>query len=280
MSDRVGGITEKVASNEVSETLKAQIRHYLPYLKRAVSKAMGLPMVNSGVNGLASTDGAEFVFKGYRENGEEVWAGAVIRYDAGSDTYTVLPYVIQERIRFWGTITRDFYFDDLGDESKVAFMFKRVVEKLPPLRPVYDEKTAGIVSRIVQAEYPGQERLPGRLERVEGILEDIKRLPGVADAVLNDRTQTGDSVEFYVSLKVRERFSGGWPYESRVKEFAVDLSQVRREVMAVLRKDRDMGIESWNMPKKLYKTTMLNYKRDTYFIGYNQDVIIVNLWVR
>ncbi len=151
---------------------------------------------------------------------------------------------------------------------------------LPERGPGMEAREAKIVGRIVQAEYSGQELVSGRMERVEAILGVIRRIPGVAGAVVNDRTRTADSVDFYVSLKVRERFMSGWPYGNRVKEFEVDLSQIRRAVIAALRADRNMGIQGFEMPKKLYRTTQYNYRRETSFVGYNQEDIVVDLWVR
>lgn len=288
MDNRVEKMAALVVASEVTDTLIGQIRHFLPQIKQAVGKAMGGVVATVVIRKMGS-DSVEFTFKGGKVIGPdfEYAGGARVSYDAGADTYNFTPFIMWDRGQFWGHVVQDFYVEDFGDVSKMEYIFKREKDKLPPARPVYqepsddeDERTARIASRIVKGEYPGQEKVFGRLDRVNAILEAIKRLPGVADAVINDRTQTADSVEFYVSLKVRERFSKGYPFESRVKQFDVDLNQVRRAIMAALRVDRDLGIQGWQMPKKVFKTSQFMYRRDTQFVGYDRDDIAVDIWVR
>jgi len=285
MSDKIERMAANVVASEVTDTLISQIRYFMPQIKQAVGKAMGGPVATFIIIKKMGLDTVEFIFKGGKIIGPgfEFAGGAMVHYDSGSDTYNLTPFIMWDGGQFWGLIVRDFYVEDFGDVSKVENIFKREKDKLPDAREVYhedDDKTAAETLRTVLAEYPGQEKVFGRLDRVQAILEAIRRLPGVADVVINDRTQTADSVEFYVSLKVRERFSKGWPNESRVKEFDVDLNQVRRGIMEALRVDRDMGIQGWKMPKKVFKTSQLMYRRDTQFVGYDQDDIQVDLWVR
>ena len=135
---------ERVAS-EVTDILVGQIRDAMPRLVRAAIEVVGGRGAKSKIV-VMSADSVKFVI-GF----EDLQIGATVRYDIGSDTYRLSPFVKRWNMQFNGAISTDFYVEDFSDVTKMKWIFERVMRMLPERGPGMEAREAKIVGRIVQA---------------------------------------------------------------------------------------------------------------------------------
>lgn len=118
---RFARIAEKVAS-EVTDEMERQVRHFLRDQARALEKAFGGRWVP--LTPLFKKEGDDTVVVTL-QNFDDDLAGFRLKYDRGSDTYVFTPFFWPARGRVsWGRTSSDFYVEDLGDVSKLVYLFE------------------------------------------------------------------------------------------------------------------------------------------------------------
>jgi hypothetical protein len=133
--DRFAGIAERVArttsartASEVVNEMARQIGHFATKHETALSKVFGgrwtpfKPYLKEDDDTIV----AKFIKRGSGSVGvQDSMAGFRLRYDRGSDTYAFTPFsVIDMGPVKWGRESEDFYVEDLGDVSKLAYLYE------------------------------------------------------------------------------------------------------------------------------------------------------------
>lgn len=133
MDNRIEKMARSVVASQVTDVLASQVRHFLPELRRAISKAFeGRTFVPAGIMKINDYT-VIFKFKTFRKEEEafEAMAGAYVEYDVGSDTYIFKPfYMTPAGDMIDGTKVSDFYVEDFGDVFKVQSIFQRLVKSV------------------------------------------------------------------------------------------------------------------------------------------------------
>ena len=132
-SFRVAVVASRVVANEVQDTMIDQVRHFLSPLARAFEKALS-PMDAEQSHEFhvyppISKQGLDSILVKFRCRMDEgTVAGFTLTYNYGSDTYDIMPFVqiYGEGIK-WGRKSTDFYVEDLGDVSRLEWIFKTAV---------------------------------------------------------------------------------------------------------------------------------------------------------
>jgi hypothetical protein len=261
MSGMIERVASRIVASDVTNILREQLRGATGHLLRAITMASGMPTRTSNI----TVTGPDTVVFGALLQGANASLGISVKYDYGSDTYAVTPILVTAKGRIEGDTSDDFYVEDFRDITKMRAILERAVKR-------------GNLEREMMARAVDDTVIEERVDLFQAIMGKMSRIPGVVNVSMNDRSRTADEAEIFVELAVKERFSAGWPYEGRVREFVVDPGRVRMDLSKMLRVERDIGVRKIEQPIKLFRTTQVMRQRDTVFAGYSDTVIIVEIF--
>jgi hypothetical protein len=118
---RISRLAGDIVASEVQDIMVQQVRQFLRDQARALGKAFGGTWMPG--QPLFKKEGQDGVVVTFQNFGEEQ-AGFRLKYDYGSDTYYFQPFFWPARGRVnWGRTSSDFYVEDLGDVSKLEYIF-------------------------------------------------------------------------------------------------------------------------------------------------------------
>lgn len=118
------GMEKRLVASEVQDIMIQQVRHFLREQGRALGKAFGGTWMPG--QPLFKKEGQDAIVVTLQDFDDRM-AGFRLKYDYGSDTYDFSPFLWPARGRVnWGETSSDFYVEDLGDVSKLVYIFERV----------------------------------------------------------------------------------------------------------------------------------------------------------
>jgi hypothetical protein len=118
-------IASCIVASEVQTIMIQQVRAFTHKQRQALLKIFGKPFSFYGVVKM----GSDTIAVRYKSSGtdDEMMAGFKLKYDYGSDTYVFTPFVTDlNGGTIWGRDSSDFYVEDLGDVTKLEFIFESV----------------------------------------------------------------------------------------------------------------------------------------------------------
>jgi len=126
----VVGVDANIVASEVTDEMERQVRYFLRNQARAIGKVFGGTWVPGG-RGISPIkhQGQDTIIVSLTnlslDDPNSLVVGFKLKYDYGMDTYDFTPFKIEDGRTVSGKTTSDFYVEDLGDVSKLEWIFKR-----------------------------------------------------------------------------------------------------------------------------------------------------------